>query len=158
MLFRCPPPTQKHYTQNYNTTAHSIAPSRNKKRTKTLFPLAHFKINSFLSNWKLSAGVKREGNVPSQKVKRISLITLVMAFETYLKGVCWRSVLTLRNLANFGNIQDLATIDVLRDIDYPSCAFLVHYARTLLCAHMRTLNYVAQECILYSAWASRCRF
>ena len=36
-----------------------------------------------------------------------------------------RSVLTLRNVA----VQDLATIDALRDIDYPSCAYLVRHLR-----------------------------
>ena len=36
-----------------------------------------------------------------------------------------RSVLTVRNLATFKNNQNLATVDVLRDIDYPSCAYLV---------------------------------
>ena len=31
--------------------------------------------------------------------------------------------------------QDLATIDVLRDIDYPSCAYLVHCLRIHMRAH-----------------------
>ena len=39
-----------------------------------------------------------------------------------LKRRLLRSVLTIRNLANFNCMQDLATVDALRDIDYPSCA------------------------------------
>ena len=38
-----------------------------------------------------------------------------------------RSVLTLRNVAVSKYLQDLATIDALRDIDYPSCAYLVRH-------------------------------
>ena len=40
-----------------------------------------------------------------------------------------RSVLTLRNVAVSKYLQDLATIDALRDIDYPSCAYLVRHLR-----------------------------
>ena len=40
--------------------------------------------------------------------------------------------------------QDLATIDALRDIDYPSCAYLVRLLRIYVCAHAY-LNYVARE-------------
>ena len=43
-------------------------------------------------------------------------------------------------------VQDLATVDVLRDIDYPSCAYLVHSLRICVCAHAY-LNYVAREYI-----------
>ena len=43
-------------------------------------------------------------------------------------------------------IQDLATVDVLRDIDYPSCAYLVRLLRVFVCAHAY-LNYVAREYI-----------
>ena len=43
-------------------------------------------------------------------------------------------------------IQDLATVDVLRDIDYPSCAYLVRLLRICVCAHAY-LNYVAREYI-----------
>ena len=46
-------------------------------------------------------------------------------FQDIFKRRLLRSVLTVRNLANFKNNQDLATVDVLRDIDYPSCAYLV---------------------------------
>ena len=43
-------------------------------------------------------------------------------------------------------MQDLATVDVLRDIDYPSCAYLVRLLRICVCAHAY-LNYVAREYI-----------
>ena len=43
-------------------------------------------------------------------------------------------------------VQDLATVDVLRDIDYPSCAYLVRLLRICVCAHAY-LNYVAREYI-----------
>ena len=45
---------------------------------------------------------------------------------------------------SFNHVQDLATIDVLRDIDYPSCAYLVRLLRICVCAHAY-LNYVARE-------------
>ena len=64
-----------------------------------------------------------------------------------LKGVYWRSVLTSWNLANFRNIQDLATIDVLRDIDYPSCAYLVHCLRIHMRAHAYLNLKIAREYI-----------
>ncbi len=68
-----------------------------------------------------------------------------------------RSVLTLRNVAVPKYLQDLATIDALRDIDYPSRAYLVRHLR-IYYAHAY-LNYdIAREYILYSAWASRCQF
>ena len=73
--------------------------------------------------------------------------------QTYNRRLL-RSVLTVRNLANFKNNQDLATVDVLRDIDYPSCAYWYAFC-IYKCAHAY-LNYVAREYILYSAWASRC--
>ena len=44
-------------------------------------------------------------------------------FADILKRRLLRSVLAVWNLANFRNNQDLATIDALRDIDYPSCAY-----------------------------------
>ena len=51
-------------------------------------------------------------------------------------------------------IQDLATVDVLRDIDYPSCAYRVHCLRI----YMRTHAYLKLEnstrVYLYSAWTS----
>ena len=47
---------------------------------------------------------------------------------------------------SFNHVQDLATIDVLRDIDYPSCAYLVRLLRIYMCAHAY-LNYVAREYI-----------
>ena len=40
--------------------------------------------------------------------------------------------------------QDLATVDVLRDIDYPSCAYLVRLL--CICVYARAyLNYVVRE-------------
>ena len=45
---------------------------------------------------------------------------------------------------SFNHVQDLATIDVLRDIDYPSCAYLVRLLRICVCAHAY-LDYVARE-------------
>ena len=44
------------------------------------------------------------------------------------------------------DVQDLATVDVLRDIDYPSCAYLVHCLCICVCAHAY-LNYAAREYI-----------
>ena len=70
-----------------------------------------------------------------------------LGWQTYLKGVYWRSVLTSWNLANFRNIQDLATIDVLRDIDYPSCACLVHCLRIHMRAHAYLNLKIAREYI-----------
>ena len=62
-------------------------------------------------------------------------------------------------LRNFQVSSDLATIDVLRDIRL-SLLCLFWYAFCVYAyAHARTLNYeIAREYILYSAWASRCRF
>ena len=56
-----------------------------------------------------------------------------------LKRRLLRSVLTIRNLANFSCVQDLATIDVLRDIElsllcqlwYVFCAYTYAHTRTL---------------------------
>ena len=54
-------------------------------------------------------------------------------------------------------IQDLATVDVLRDIRLSLLYLLVRLLRIYTYAHAY-LNYVAREyIILYSAWASRCR-
>ena len=53
-------------------------------------------------------------------------------------------------------IQDLATVDVLRDIDYPSCAYLVRPLRIFVCARAY-LKVCGTRVYLYSAWASRCR-
>ena len=50
-------------------------------------------------------------------------------FQDILKRRLLRSVLTLRNVAVSKYLQDLATIDALRDIDYPSCAYLVRHLR-----------------------------
>ena len=47
----------------------------------------------------------------------------------------------------FQYIQDLATIDVLRDIDYPSCAYLVRLLRICICAHAYLNNDIAREYI-----------
>ena len=58
-----------------------------------------------------------------------------------LKRRLLRSVLTNRNLANFEKKnQDLATIDVQRDIDYPSCAYLGSLFVLYMHAHTRTIN------------------
>ena len=46
-----------------------------------------------------------------------------------LKRRLLRSVLTFWNFANFRNIRDLATIDVLRDVNYPSVPILVRFLR-----------------------------
>ena len=46
-----------------------------------------------------------------------------------------RSVLTLRNVAVSKYLQDLATIDALRDIECPSCAYLVRLLRIHTYAH-----------------------
>ena len=47
----------------------------------------------------------------------------------------------------FQYIQDLATIDVLRDINYPSCAYLVRLLRICICAHACLNNDIAREYI-----------
>ena len=47
----------------------------------------------------------------------------------------------------FQYIQDLATIDVLRDIEYPSCAYLVRLLRIYICAHAYLNNDIAREYI-----------
>ena len=60
---------------------------------------------------------------PSRKAKLFDPIPS-RGFQDIFKRRLLRSVLTVRNLANFKNNQDLATVDVLRDIDYPSCAYL----------------------------------
>ena len=44
--------------------------------------------------------------------------------------------------------QDLATIDVLRDIDYPSVPILVRLLRICVCAHAY-LNYVARSIFIF---------
>ena len=49
---------------------------------------------------------------------------------------------------SFNHVQDLATIDVLRDIDYPSCAYLVRLLRICVCAHAY-LNYVARRVFIF---------
>ena len=61
---------------------------------------------------------------PSRKAKPFDPIPS-RGFQDIFKRRLLRSVLTVRNLAYFKNNQDLATVDVLRDIDYPSCAYLV---------------------------------
>ena len=61
---------------------------------------------------------------PSRKAKLFDPVPS-RGFQDIFKRRLLRSVLTVRNLANFKNNQDLVTVDVLRDIDYPSCAYLV---------------------------------
>ena len=58
-----------------------------------------------------------------RETQRRDVCASAEGFADILKRRLLRSVLTLRNLANFRNVRDLATIDVLRDIDYPSCAY-----------------------------------
>ena len=53
-----------------------------------------------------------------------------------------RSVPTLRNVAVSKYLQDLATIDALRDIDYPSRAYLVRHLRILCITHTRSLTMI----------------
>ena len=72
-----------------------------------------------------------------------------------------RRLLTLcsdvQKCRSFNHVQDLATVDVLRDIDYPSCAYWCWYVFCVYTyTHTRTLTMWHGEC-LYSAWASRCR-
>ena len=62
--------------------------------------------------------------VPLQReTQRRDVCTSAEGFADILKRRLLRSVLTTRNLANFKNNQDLATIDALRDMKYPSCAY-----------------------------------
>ena len=58
-----------------------------------------------------------------------------MGFADILKRRLLRSVLTLRNVAVSKYLQDLATIDALRDIEYPSCAY---YGTSFAYMHIRT--------------------
>ena len=53
--------------------------------------------------------------------------------------------------------QDLATIDVLRDIDYPSCAY-IGTPFAYMHVRIRVPKLLSHGEFLYSAWASRCRF
>ena len=78
-------------------------------------------------------------------------------FADILKRRLLRSVLIVRNLANFNHVQDLATIDVLRDIELSLLCLLWYVFCVYAYAHTRTLTIVARGYILYSAWASRCR-
>ena len=56
-------------------------------------------------------------------------------------------------------LQDLATIDVLRDIRLSLLCQLWYVTCVYTYAHTRTLiTNIAREYILYSAWASRCQF
>ena len=52
--------------------------------------------------------------------------------------------------------QDLATVDVLRGMKYPLVPFGTPFAYT--CVRIRVTLTMWHENILYSAWASRCRF
>ena len=52
--------------------------------------------------------------------------------------------------------RNSATVDVLRDVDYPSVLIWVRLSCIFICP-TRTLTMWHREC-LYSAWASRCRF
>ena len=70
---------------------------------------------------------------PSRKAKLFDPIPS-RGFQDIFKRRLLRSVLTVRNLANFKNNQDLATIDALRDIEYPSCAY---YGMSFAHMHMR---------------------
>ena len=63
-------------------------------------------------------------------------------FQDILKRRLLRSVLTLRNVAVSKYLQDLATIDALRDIDYPSRAYLVRHLRILCITHTRSLTMI----------------
>ena len=54
---------------------------------------------------------------------RRDVCTSAEGFADIFKRRLLRSVLTTRNLANFKNNQDLATIDALRDMKYSSCAY-----------------------------------
>ena len=75
-----------------------------------------------------------------------------------LKRRLLRSVLTIRNLANFNCVQDLAMIDVLRDIELSLLCQLWYAFCVYAYAHTRTLtDEYRTRVILYSAWASRCR-
>ena len=62
-----------------------------------------------------------------------------------------RSVLTLRNIAVSEYFQDLATIDALRDIEGPFCAYLVHLLRIYTYAHASLNSEFSTREILYSA-------
>ena len=63
-------------------------------------------------------------SLPLQReTQRRDVCTSAEGFADILKRRLLRSVLTTRNLANFKNNQDLATIDALRDMKYPSCAY-----------------------------------
>ena len=71
-----------------------------------------------------------------------------MGLADILKRRLLRSVLTYWNVASFREFQDLATIDVLRDVKYPSCAYLVRLLRVGLRANAY-LNYVVAREYFY---------
>ena len=76
----------------------------------------------------------------------------------HIKRRLLRSVLTIRNLANFNCVQDLATIYVLRDIELSLLCQLWYAPCVYAYAHTQTITYEYRtRVILYSAWASRCR-
>ena len=54
-------------------------------------------------------------------------------------------------------MQDLATVDVLRDIDYPPCAYLVHCLRIYMRAHAYLNLKTAREYIYIRRGLQRCR-
>ena len=66
-----------------------------------------------------------------------------------LKRRLLRSVLTIRNLANFSCVQDLATIDVLRDIELSLLCQLWYVFCAYTYAHTRTLTTNKHESIFY---------
>ena len=65
-------------------------------------------------------------------------------FKRRLLALCSDSMKSRKFLPD----KNLATIDVLRDIDYPSCAHLVHCLRIYVyaCAY---LNYVARRMFIF---------
>ena len=83
-----------------------------------------------------------------RETQRRDVCASAEGFADIFKRRLLRSVLTLRNLANFRNVRDLATIDVLRDIDYPSCAYLVRLLRICICAHAY-LNYEHESIFIF---------
>ena len=94
-------------------------------QAKVAFLFAQSKINLYLCTGEPAPGMS------VHRQRRVADI---------LKRRLLRSVLTIRNLANFSCVQDLATIDVLRDIElsllclfwYVFCVYAYAHTRTLI--------------------------
>ena len=106
----------------------AFTPTPKKSHQKAIF-LAHLKIIHYLCIVNLRRGMSVHHRWRVADILKRRLLALCSDYQKCRK---------------FQYIQDLATIDVLRDINYPSCAYLVRLLRIYICAHAY-LNYVARE-------------